>query len=117
MEISERVKKPKVKKDFKERPHYDASVTNKNFSPKTFSSLSPVSSSYSNKSGKEFKEKDLKDIECFKWHKKGHYANKCPEIKSKESKGVFKVRKMEEQSEVKSDGSTNLDALLGFRGS
>jgi hypothetical protein len=24
---------------------------------------------------------DLKDVECFKCHKKGHYANKCPEIK------------------------------------
>ena len=95
--------KQEVKKDFKERPHYVASATNKKFSPKTFTGSSSVSSSYSNKSGKEFKEKDLKDVECFKCHKKGHYANKCREIKSKESKGVFKVRNMEEQSEVKSD--------------
>ena len=43
LEISERVKKPEVKKDFKERPHYVASATNKNFSPKTFSGSSPVS--------------------------------------------------------------------------
>ena len=31
LEISERVKKPEVKKYFKERPHYVASATNKNF--------------------------------------------------------------------------------------
>ena len=102
LEISERVKKPDVKKDFKERPHNVASATNKNFSPKTLSGSSPVSSSYSNKSGKDFEEKDLKDVECFKCRKKGHYANKCPKIMSKEkSKGVFKVRK-EDQSDGKS---------------
>ena len=42
-------------------------------------------------------------MKCFKCHKKGDYANKCPEIKAKESKGVFKDRKKEEQSEIKSD--------------
>ena len=26
------------------------------------------------------------DVECFKCHKKGHYANKCPEIKVKDGK-------------------------------
>ena len=51
LEISGRIKKPEVKNDFKERPHYVASAINKNFSPKTFISSSPVSSSYSNKSG------------------------------------------------------------------
>jgi len=103
-EISEHIKKPEVKKDFKGRPHYVASATTNNISPKAFSGSSPVSSSsYSNKSGKDFKEIDLKDVDCFQCHKKGHYANKCPEIKSKESKGVFKVQKMEEESEVKSE--------------
>jgi len=62
-----------------------------------------VSSSYSNKSGKDFKEKYLKEVECFSCHKKGYYVDKCPEIKAKEAKGVFKFRKMEEQSETKSD--------------
>ena len=80
-----------------------ASATNKTNSRKTFSGSSPVSFSYSNKSGKEFKEKDLKDVKCFKCHKKEDYANKCPEIKAKESKEVFKDRKKEEQSEIKSD--------------
>ena len=104
LETSELIKKPEVKKDFKGRPHYVASATTNNISPKAFSGSSPVSSSsYSNKSGKDFKEIDLKDVDCFQCHKKGHYANKCPEIKSKESKGVFKVQKMEDQSEGKSD--------------
>jgi hypothetical protein len=35
-------------------------------------------------------------VECFHCHKKGHYAIKCPEIKVKDSKGAFKVRKVEE---------------------
>ena len=68
LEISERVKNPEVKKDFKERPRYVASATNKNFSPKRFSGSSPVSSSYSNKFDKDFKEKYFKDVECFKCH-------------------------------------------------
>jgi hypothetical protein len=38
----------------------------------------------------------MADVECYRCHKKGHYANKCPEAKAKDSKGVFKVRKMEE---------------------
>ena len=98
LEISEGVKKPEVKKDFKERPHYVASASNKIFFPNKFSGTSPVSSSYSYKSGRDFKERHLNDVECFKCHKKGHY--KCPKIKWKESKGV---RKMEDQSEGKSE--------------
>ena len=39
---------------------------------------------------------DLKDVECFKCHKKGHYANKCPDAKSKDGKDFFKVRQLEE---------------------
>ena len=58
------------------------------------------------KSGSSSKPVDLKDIECFRCHKKGHYASKCPEIRSKETKSVFKVRKMEEtSSEPTSDTS------------
>ena len=30
---------------------------------------------------------DLKDVECFKCHKKGLYANKCPDAKGKDGKG------------------------------
>ena len=32
-----------------------------------------------------------------------HHANKWTNIKAKDSKGVFKVRKMEEQSEIKAE--------------
>jgi len=32
---------------------------------------------------------DMKDVDCFKCHKKGHYANKCPEIKAKDAKVAF----------------------------
>jgi len=38
----------------------------------------------------------MKNVECYRCHKKGHYANKCPEVKPKDSKGTFKVRKVEE---------------------
>ena len=46
---------------------------------------------------------DLKDIECFKCHKKGHYANTYPDAKAKEGKGYFKVRNLEEPSAEKKD--------------
>ena len=36
--------------------------------------------------------------ECFKCHKKGNYANKCPDAKVKDGKGFFKVRQLEEPS-------------------
>ena len=36
------------------------------------------------------KTTDLKDVECFKCHKKGRYTNKCPNAKAKEGKGCFK---------------------------
>ena len=39
---------------------------------------------------------DVKDVECFKCRKKGYYANKCPDEKSKDGKGYFKVRQLEE---------------------
>jgi hypothetical protein len=29
-------------------------------------------------------EKDLSDVECYHCHKKGHYANKCPELDLRE---------------------------------
>ena len=39
---------------------------------------------------------DLKDMECYKCHKKGNYAKKCPEIKAKDTRGSLKVQKMVE---------------------
>ena len=44
---------------------------------------------------------DIKDVECFKCQKKGHYAYKCPDAKAKDGKGLFKVRQLEEQSAEK----------------
>ena len=39
---------------------------------------------------------DLKDVECFKCHKKGNYANKRPESKAKDGKGWMKMRKIDD---------------------
>jgi len=39
---------------------------------------------------------DLKNVECCRCHKKGHFASKCSEAKPKDSKDTFKVRKVEE---------------------
>jgi len=38
----------------------------------------------------------------YRCHKKGHYANKCPEAKAKDVKGSIKMRKVEDSS-AKSD--------------
>ena len=35
-------------------------------------------------------------MECFKCHKKGHNANKCPDAKAKGGKGYFKVWQLED---------------------
>jgi len=35
---------------------------------------------------------DLKDVECFKCHKKELYANNCSDEKAKDRKGCFKVK-------------------------
>ena len=55
------------------------------------------------KVSKSAKTMDLKDVECFKCHKKGHNANKCPDAKSKDGKGFFKVRQLEEPAMDKKD--------------
>ena len=46
-----------------------------------------VSFSGNKKPGNFSVENDMRDVECFKYHKMGHYANKCPEIKAKDTKG------------------------------
>ena len=43
---------------------------------------------------------DIKDVEYFKCHKKGHYTNKCPDAKEKDGKG-FKVGQIEDSSNDK----------------
>jgi len=56
---------------------------------------------------------DLKDVECFKCHKKGHYASKCPDAKSKDDKGVFKVRQLEEPAPFPSILDQAVNDLIG----
>jgi hypothetical protein len=83
LDITERMKKSEVKKSTKDSGPSEAPK-------KPGKSFTPIKTSPAGKT------KDLKDVECFHCHKKGHYANKCPEIKVKDAKGAFKVRKVEE---------------------
>ena len=46
---------------------------------------------------------DLKDIECFKCHKKGPYENKFSDAKAKDRKGYFNVRQLEDPKDEKKD--------------
>ena len=46
--------------------------------------------------GKMVNVDDVKNLECFRCHNKGHFANKCPKAKPKNRKGTFKVLKVEE---------------------
>jgi hypothetical protein len=90
LDITERMKKSEVKK------------SNKNSAPSEVSKK-PGKVNATAKVGSTSKSMDLKDVECYHCHKKGHFANKCPEIKAKESKRVFKVRKVKEVDEPKPD--------------
>ena len=92
LEISDRVKKSEPKKEFlKEKKDYDQSASS--FKKMGEANSSPGASFSGYKKPESFSvEKDMKDVECFKCHKKGQYANKCPEIKAKDAKGSFKVR-------------------------
>ena len=59
---------------------------------------------------------DIKDVECFKCHKKGHYANKCPDAKAKDGTGFFKVRQLVETSAAKNESKINqVDQNQAFR--
>ena len=103
MEISDRVKRPEPKEEFtKEKKDYSQSASS--FKKKGEANSSTGASFSGFKKPASFSvEKDMKDVECFKCHKKGHYANKCPEIKAKDAKGAFKVRKLDDSS-VKEEG-------------
>ena len=96
LEISDRVKKSEPKKEFtKEKKDYSQSASSFKKKGEANSSTGASFSGYK-KPASFSAEKDMKDVECFKCHKKGHYANKCPEIKAKDTKGPLKARKMEQ---------------------
>ena len=62
--------------------------------------------------GYSFGVKDyLKDVECYKCHKKGHYANKYPEINAKDAQGPLKVRNMKEEN-IKEDHEKKSISLI-----
>ena len=61
---------------------------------------SPIGASFAkdSKSSNAGNTTDIKDVECFKCHKKGHYANKFADVKAKDGKGYFKARQFEDPS-------------------
>ena len=69
-EISEKIKRPEPKKDAMALYPGNTGFTSKTPYGATFAKEMKVSNS-----GKTL---DLKDVECFKCHKKGNYAKKMP---------------------------------------
>ena len=64
---------------------------------------SPIGASFAkdSKPSNSGNARDIKDVECFKCHKKGHYANKCPDAKEKDGKGYFKARQLDRRVKMK----------------
>ena len=93
LEISERIKKVEPKKEFsKPRKDFPTAVSNfKKGGENNF--LAGASPGIFKKSGSS-RVDDLKDVECFKCHKKVHYANKRPEFKVKDGKAPMKIAKI-----------------------
>jgi len=100
IEISERIKRPEPKMDAKDRSADGLISRKQGFASKTPSGASFAKEPKVSNAGKTM---DLKDVECFKCHKKGHGANKCPDAKIKDGKGFYKVRQLEEPSMDKKD--------------
>ena len=97
------LKKVEPKKEFfKPRKDFPAAVSNFKKGGENNSSAGAPFSGFKKSGSASSRGDDLKDVECFKCHKKGHYANKCPEIKVKDGKPPVKVRKMDD-SGPKSD--------------
>jgi len=92
IEISERIKRPEHKKDARDRSAEGPISRKQRFTSKT---ASGASFSKEMKASNPAKTMDLKDVECFTCHKKGNYANQCPDAKSKDGKRFFKVRQLE----------------------
>ena len=59
---------------------------------------------------------DLKDVECFLCHKKGHYANMCPESKVKDRKESLEMRQIDDSGQNRSEvGASNSNLVLRHR--
>ena len=87
IEISNQIKRPEVKKDSKYRMS-EASIPRKSGSY----TKAPIGASFAkdSKPSNAGNTRDIKDVECFKCHKKGHYANKCPiRCKGKRWEGIL----------------------------
>jgi len=88
IEISERITRPEVRKDAKDRTP-DAHISRKQGSY----NKAPAGRYFCVKDAKvsnSVKKIDVKDVKCFRCHKKGHYANKAlPLCKSEGWKRLF----------------------------
>ena len=94
------IKLPEVKKDSKDRMP-EAPVSRKSGShTKSHIGASFAKDSKPSNSGNT---RDIKDVECFKSHKKGHYAKKCPDAKAKDGRGYFEGRQLEARQEGKDE--------------
>ena len=69
-----------MKKEKKDSP-YSHGVARKTADTKASGGSNPY---ISKKPGIFANAGDMKNVECYRCHKKGHYANKCPENKPKE---------------------------------
>ena len=96
MEISDRIKRPEVKKDSKDR--MPKTAISRKSGNSTKASIGASFTKDSNASNSENNTRNIKDVECFKCHKKGNYANKCPDPKAKDGKVYFKARQLEDPS-------------------
>ena len=92
LEVVRCCKKPWTNQEKKDPP-YSHGVARTTADTKAYGGSDPY---ISKKTGNLPNAVDMKNVECYRCHKKGHDANKCPEAKLKDSKGTFKVRKMEE---------------------
>ena len=85
LEISDRIKKGELKKEFS-KPTKDFSTAISNFkkeSKSTFPTRKASPGGFKKLGSLSPRVDYLKDIKCYKYHKKVHYANKCPESKDK----------------------------------
>jgi hypothetical protein len=103
----ERIEKSDLKKDTRDNPK-SADLKSKEKPGKHASGASNTHASRSSKLS------DIKDVECYHCHKKGHYANKCPDLKARDTKGVFKVRKVEKGVEAKEDEAMLSQIRIAF---